>query len=779
MTGSGTDVQTTLMAAQHHLSGLVQGVGMRPAIVRLAVELDLCGSVRNSTSGVEIVVEGNPQKVAEFEMRLSNHIPAEAKVESHHSSDAPPSDASSFLIEDSSVDDVSIHTVVPLDIAVCEQCQRDVLDPLNHRYEYPFASCTACGPRYSLIQTVPWDRDCTAMSEFPFCSRCQTEYERPDDRRFHAQTNACSSCGPQTRFDDRLTGNTIQGNEAVSACAAAIRAGKIVALKGIGGYQLVCDATAVHVVELLRRRKQRPRKPFAVMVPHLEDAERLAVLSNTARRELCSPTNPIALFDARAESPVLTESVHPGLKQIGVMLPSSPLHLLLLRAVGRPCVVTSGNGNGEPLQYRDNDARNNLREIADAWLTHNRAILRPVDDSVVRVISNRAVTFRCARGLAPKQLSIETPDSILAVGAHQKVALAISNGHQVVLGPHIGDMQSLASRQRFVDHVTEMQSLYQSSPKYIAHDLHPDLFTTRWASQQTIQTIPVQHHHAHVVSGMVENCWLDREVLGVAFDGTGYGTDGTIWGGEFLLCSATGYRRVARLRPFPLLGGDEAIRDPWRITLALLQETVGSVEAMKQLRRLGTTASGVSLVQAQQFLRMLNRDSNSFPFPYTSSAGRLFDGIAALLFDFVQASYEGEPAMRLEAACDESVLCQYRCDVTTTKSPNDDLLEIDWRPMIRGILRDQSNHVPSATISMKFTRSICLAIADVCSFFPGIPVVLSGGCFQNALLTQGTRDVLKEQKRIIGCHQRIPPNDGGLAVGQLAIAAAQLQKGLL
>ena len=747
---------------------------MRPTIARLAQELNLSGSVRNSISGVDVTVEGHPQNVEEFGLLLPDRIPTEAIVESHQTSKAPLSGAAAFFIEDSRVDESSIHTVVPLDIAVCEHCQRDVLDPSDRRFEYPFASCTACGPRYSLTQSVPWDRDSTAMSEFPLCSHCQTEYEQPDDRRFHAQTNACSSCGPQTRFYDQVTRSTIHGNDAVAACAAAIRAGKIVAVKGIGGYQLVCDATSVNAVELLRYRKRRPRKPFAVMVFNIEDAGHLAHLNDTASRELYSPANPIVLLDARLDSPVPTESIHPNLKQIGIMLPSSPLHLLLMRAAGRPCVVTSGNVNSEPLEYRDSDAQNKLDEIADAWLSHNREILRPVDDSVVRIISERPVILRCARGLAPQQVSIDTPHSILAVGAHQKVAIALSNGCQTMLGPHIGDMESIASRKRFVEQVAEIQQLYRSSAQYIVHDLHPDLFTTRWALEQGLQTIPVQHHHAHIVSGMVENHWLDHEVLGIAFDGTGYGPDGTIWGGEFLLCTATGFRRIARLRPFPLPGGDEAVRNPWRVALALMQQAVGPHEASQQLPRIFSKEPQ----QARQLLQLLNRDSDSSPFIYTSSAGRLFDGVAALVFGITHASWEGEPAMRLEAACDETADDQYQCNITVPKTAQDKLIEIDWRPMIREILDDQNDGVPPETISMKFTRSVAQAVADVCNHFPNYPVILSGGCFQNTVLTQNTREVLQEQERLIGCHGHIPPNDGGLAAGQLAVAAAQLQKGM-
>jgi len=777
MTAPAVQIDASCIAVRHHLSGTVQGVGMRPAMVRLATELQLTGNVRNSPDGVEIIVEGTAHQVERFAVLLPQRIPPGAVVEDARSALVASLSTDSFAIAPSTHANSAVNTVVPLDTGVCEHCLKDVSDQSNRRYGYPFASCADCGPRYSLTAAVPWDRADTSMATYHLCAKCRAEDVAAADRRFHAQTNACSTCGPQSQFRDLQTGEAIRGNAAISAAAAIIRAGRILGLKGIGGYQFVCDATSAVAVELLRHRKRRPRKPLAIMVQSLNDAERLTVLNAKARAELLSPVNPIVLVDVRDDSPLPIESIHPHLKQTGVMLPTTPLHLLLLNTVGRACVVTSGNLNGEPILYRDAEALEQIVDIADACLTHNRAILRPIDDSVVRIMSDRAVTLRCARGLAPKTLNIETQHSILAVGAHQKVAVAISNGRQAVLGPHIGDMDSIGSRKRFLEQAAAMKDLYRTHPEAIAHDLHPDLFTTRWAQERSVRTIAVQHHHAHIVSGMVEHRWLDREVLGIAFDGTGYGTDGTIWGGEILVCTASGFRRVARLRPFPLLGGDEAVRNPWRVALALIHDALGPTAALEYMQWKTSECPGNTTQQATEFSRLLVRDKSPAPFPLTSSAGRLFDGVASILFNIDHASYEGEPAMRFEAVCDESALGQYHFNIQLPEATDNELVEIDWRPVIRGILQDTRNQLPPATSSMKFTRSMASAAAVICRRFPELPVILSGGCFQNSLLTQQTRQMLEQQNQVVGCHERIPPNDGGLAAGQLAVAAAQLQKG--
>lgn len=750
----------SLIAARFLLSGVVQGVGMRPRVARLASACGLNGFVRNDGLGVEIHVEGSAARLDSFAALLRTELPPSSRIKQRQQIAATVTYADVFRIEPSH-SAKSVTTEIPLDRAVCPTCLAESFDPSNRRHQYPFVTCTDCGPRYSLLGSMPFDRDATSMNAFDLCSECILEYGAADDRRFHAQTNACPACGPQLKFLKNGVADCRVGRSAVSAAAEHIRRGGIVAMKGIGGYQLVCDATCTSVVERLRLRKRRPRKPLAVMVTSVAAAKIFANISAAAEVILRSPQNPIVVMPA-SSGEWLSPAINPGLCDVGVMLPTSPLHALLFKEVGLPCVVTSGNFNGAPLEFQVNKATAALNGIADGWLHHNRDIVHPVDDSVVRVMANRPVTLRAARGLAPMSLNVRTAEIILATGGHQKVAVALSNGTQSVLGPHVGDMNSVSTRQRFVDHVQQFCELYQMKPTVIAHDLHPDYFTTHWAADQKVKTIAVQHHHAHTVAGMVEHGWLDRRVLGVCFDGTGYGTDGTIWGGEFLVCTSHSFRRVARLRPFPLLGGETAIHEPWRISAALLHES-GIDDSDSPVA--GRPSAKVLSVNHR---RLTSCRSLS---PVTSSMGRLFDGVAALLLDIADVSFEGEGAMRLEAVCDFTIAGEYDLPICHVG-----LMELDWRPMIREIVDDMRSDLSVVTIATKLTRSIATAVARVCQQFPDLPPILSGGCFQNAVLTELTSTALKSHPQPVGLPGDIPPNDGGLAAGQLAVAATQLRQ---
>ncbi|APZ91728.1 carbamoyltransferase HypF [Fuerstiella marisgermanici] len=771
---SGSLITTNeLVASRIVLRGLVQGVGMRPAIVRLAQEMQLAGFVINDGRGVTIHIEGTRNQLATFERQLNSHIPAEASVSSILSSQIAADGLSTFAINSSDAVERKLTTAVPQDKAVCEICLRDVQQPDGRRFAYPLTTCADCGPRYSIVDSMPFDRSTTAMHEFSLCVGCQREYCESSDRRFHAQTIACPACGPHVTFTYGENTKASSGNEAVLRAASAICDGEIVAVKGVGGYQLVCDATSAAAVDRLRRRKRRPRKPLAVMVLSLEQAEQLAEICEAERAALVNPANPIVLVKARADSS-LAPQIHPGMKTVGLMLPTTPLHWQLMNLTGVPCVVTSGNVNGQPLIYRNTVAAFELSHIADGWLHHNRPILRPIDDSVVRCIDGKQSTIRAGRGLAPLTLTLPPAIPILAVGANQKVALALCNGHQAVLGPHIGDPNSVAARERFVGSVEQLTKLYHAQPVAIAHDSHSDFFTTRWAKDQGIPTVNVQHHHAHVVAGMVEHGWLDREVLGVAFDGTGFGPDNTIWGGEFLLCTATDYQRVARLRPFELLGGELAIEEPWRITLALIAEACGVDHASRLLSWCNKMPTFQVLIQN---VARREQDRSSPPlaslFPFTSSMGRLFDGIASLLLKVPDSTYEGEAAMRLEASCDPAAHGEY---VIAVNENDERLIELDWRPMIRSIVLDVQDGVPTSSIATRFIRGIANCVAAVCRRFDQHPAVLTGGCFQNRLLTEFTAMALREHAQPIGLPGKIPVNDGGLAVGQLAVAAARVQQ---
>ncbi len=765
-----------LVAGRLTVQGDVQGVGFRPSVVRLAVQLGLSGTVRNAASGVQIELEGEEADVTEFRRQLPVSLPTEARLDSTEWDFCDPTGVDGFQITESSTAG-PLTTPVPPDRATCDACLQEAAAQFDRRMGYAFISCVDCGPRYSVIDTMPYDRSRTTMQQFALCPECEREYVSLRDRRCHAQTNACPSCGPSLWLN-QCESHTCSLWESV---AEVILSGKILAMRGLGGYQLVVDATNSVAVQRLRERKRRPTKPLAIMVQSLADAEAVAVLNEDDRAVLESAERPIVLVP-RKEANRLCNEIHPGLAELGLFLPTTAMHWLLLDRVRRPLVVTSGNIDGDPLAVHPGQAEQELSGVADVWLHHNRDIARPVDDSVVRSLAGRPVSLRCARGIAPLSLAPvadlvtinptneRNPSSaltteammVLAVGAHQKAAVALFNGAQAILGPHIGDLESLAMRQRFIEHVGQLQTIYNCRPHLIVHDLHPDYFTTRWAPSLGGRTLAVQHHHAHVVSGMVENEWLDREVLGVAFDGTGYGTNGTIWGGEFLRTTIDAFERVAHLRPFCLPGGESAIRQPWRVAASLLLEAVGEEETQRVLQ-----GNGLDHAMIAGVLRLAGSGQLS---PVTSSAGRLFDGVAALILGVNDAAYEGHPAMLLEAAADSSATTQYNFEFLDA-SP----LQLDWRLAIRQLVIDRRNGHSAGIMAAKFHRGLASAIADVCHRFD-LPVVLSGGVFQNRLLTEQVVSELQGSGLDIGLHRRIPPNDGGLAAGQLAIGMAHLTR---
>ncbi|MBI3864127.1 MAG: carbamoyltransferase HypF [Planctomycetia bacterium] len=743
------------------LAGRVQGIGVRPAIARLAAACCVAGFVTNRRDGVEITVEGRPDRVEQFVQRLPFNLPSAARVDSIRIEEIFPSGCLDFSIVAGDVTG-PLQTQVPRDVVVCRECLDEIAEPDDRRHNYAFTSCTNCGPRFSIVKSMPYERADTGMAGFQFCQACRAEYTSPGDRRFHAQTNACPECGPHVWCRDREGRTVAHRDGAVAAAIDAILSSRIVAVRGGGGYQLVCDATSAAAVSQLRDRKRRVTKPLAVMVEDLPAAERLADVCAASRRALAGPENTIVLMPARPAGG-LAAAVHPGLDLVGLMLPTTPLHWLLVHGCGRPLVVTSGNREGEPLATEIADAEEQLAGIADLWLHHNRPIAHALDDSVVRVIAGRTVTLRLARGLAPLSLDLPSGKAAVALGGHQKSAIAIANGAQAILAPHVGDLDMVRSRERFVDQVTQLAGLYGTGPGHWIHDLHPDYFTTRWAREQPGSCLGVQHHHAHVAAAMLEHGWLDREVLGVAFDGTGFGPDGTIWGGEFLIATASAFRRVAHLRPFRVPGGEAAIREPWRVAVSLIHQAVGE----RGLYRLPPELIGA---RAQHIVKLLDNDSFS---PRTTSAGRLFDGVAALILNIDRADFEGAPAMLLEAAADASEVGSYEFPIVAGNP-----CEIDWRPMVRQLLADLAGDVPRGTMAMRFHRGLAGAVAAVCRRFGSDPVVLTGGVFQNRILTELIADLLASSGQPVGLPGVIPPNDGGLAAGQLAIALAfETQKG--
>lgn len=742
------------------LSGRVQGLGVRPAVARLAQQHGLAGHVCNTADGVEIVVQGGADRVKQFRQALTTcWFAAEgvAEIENRPTDDAPPG---AFRIEASHTDGVlAVH--VPPDIVVCAECLADALADANRRTEYAFTSCAACGPRYSLLERMPYDRAATAMRQFDLCPACRREYDEPNDRRAHAQTNACPACGPTVCL--RTNGAAPQeatDADPLAAAVAMLQAGKVLAVRGVGGYQLLCDATSAAAVASLRQRKRRRMKPLALMVGALADAERLARPTDAERAALAGPAGPIVVFD-RCPDAGVADNVAPGMDSLGVMLPTSPLHAMLCRGAARPLVVSSGNIEGEPLAYCGED-EGQVSALADAVLDHDRAIVRPVDDSLVRVIADRPVTLRLGRGLAPLALDIDIARPLVALGGQQKAALALANGRQAVLGPHLGELDDLATRQRYVEQYRALVDLYGPEPRATAHDLHPDYFTTRLAEERSGEgagatpTVAVQHHHAHVAAGMIEHGWLDRKVLGVAWDGTGYGPDGAIWGGEFLLATVAGFRRVAHLRPFPLPGGETAIRQPWRIAVALAVEADGPAAALR------LQFPGVPQTMIEQVVRLAQRPALC---PETTSAGRLFDAAAALLLDHVKSDYEGQGAQRLEAAA----------DTHATGGLDLPLVDgvLDWRPLVSQLLLARDRQANASAAAMQFHRGMAQAVVAVCRLSADTPVVLGGGVFQNRRLVEAICDAWRGPQPL-GLPGRIPPGDGGLAAGQLAVAAATL-----
>lgn len=739
------------------LQGRVQGLGVRPAIYRLAQQLELTGHVRNTAAGVEIVLEGDEQGLDSFRQRLEAELPGGALVEARNEASIRSTGCAAFVIDG---DDTTgpLTARVPPDVCTCDDCLAEVFNPHDRRHRYPLTSCTRCGPRYSIVRTMPYDRDATSMAEFPFCPACSDEYISPASRRFHAQTNACDECGPQVWAVDERGRRQGAGDDATKFVVAALQAGKIVALKGIGGYQLLVDAMNYAAIERLRLRKHRPSKPLAVMVPSLAAAKSLAWIGEAESTALRSGANPIVLLTAKA-SPNLATNVHPKLDCIGLMLPTTALHALLAHDFGRPLVCTSGNVDGEPLVFREDAAEESLYGVCDVWVHHNRTIERPIDDSVVRLIANRPVTMRLGRGLAPLSLPFSAERKIVALGGHMKSAVAWCNGQQAVLGPHVGDLEGLGARERFVAQLAASQSLYRFTPDLVVHDEHPNYFTTGWSQQSGTPAMEVQHHHAHIVAGMLEHGWLDRTVLGVAWDGTGYGPDGTIWGGEFLICTAREYRRVAMLLPFALPGGERAIREPWRTAVAVVASTVGE----EQARML--TFGDVSPAEVEYVLALLGKRNL---FPRTTSGGRLFDAVAHLVLGVSHIDYDGQAAMMLEAVADATAEGAYAFPLH-----DGDPARLDWRPLIQNLLVERDAGVSPGVLAMRFHRALASGIVNVCRRSCDLPVVLGGGAFQNRLLTELIVEQMAECGRPLGLPGVIPPGDGGLAAGQLAIATAK------
>ncbi|WP_260634137.1 carbamoyltransferase HypF [Streptomyces angustmyceticus] len=754
------------------VTGFVQGVGFRPFVYRLATRHLLGGWVLNDTRGVTICLEGPRTAADAFHTDLYAELPGLARIDSCEVvAEVPLRDGSSaFAIRQSRPDGGRGGLVTP-DSLVCADCVAELTDPGDRRHRYPLINCTNCGPRYSIIKGLPYDRPLTTMADFVMCPACQQEYDSPADRRFHAQPNACWSCGPRVRLLS-ADGTDKGGDDPVGAAARMLRDGQILAVKALGGYQLMADPYLPAAVRELRSRKERSTKPLALLATDSATVARHAHLDADETRLLESPARPIVLLRARPDGG-LSPDVAPGSPTLGFMLPTTPLQHLLLADTAGVLIATSGNAPDEPMARTEEEALGTLQGLADAFLVHDRPIHTRVDDSIARVVHRaegpETVLLRRARGFVPDPLPapFELPP-VLAVGAELKNTACLGAGTSLHVGQHIGDLKSPGNQRFFADTISHLRGIFDVTPRYVAHDLHPDFHSTRYArSCADMEPVAVQHHHAHMASCMADN-GLDRPVLGVIFDGTGYGTDGTIWGGEFLVGDYRGFERAGHLARFRLPGGDKAVREPARVAIALLTQYFGQDAA----------SLPIPLVQRRDpfevgvLMKMTERGLHA---PLTSSMGRLFDGYSALLGVCEEVGYEGQAAIELEQliAWDHTPATPWPLRL----DDEDGRLVVDHRPWLESLLTGLTERRGTAELSRAFHESIVHAVVEVClrlSRTHGLPdVVLSGGVFLNQHLLVRTEQELTAAGLRVHTHRRIPPNDGGISVGQAMVAAAQ------
>ncbi len=751
--------------------GAVQGVGFRPFIYRLATELRLTGWVNNSAQGVFIEVEGESAVLQGFLLRLERDRPAISFIQSMESSFVDPVGYEEFTIRPS-VQGEKTALVLP-DIATCPDCLSEIFDPGNRRYLYPFTNCTNCGPRFTIIESLPYDRPTTTMKKFEMCEQCRREYEDPLDRRFHAQPNACPACGPKLELWTAEGAVLSHGHDALLAAAQAVRDGRVVAVKGLGGFHLVVNARTDRAVALLRERKRREEKPFALMYSSLESLRDDCEIGELEHRLLRSPESPIVLLRRKHESrSEVCNLIAPGNPYIGAMLPYTPLHHLLLAELRFPVVATSGNLSDEPICTDEYEALRRLAGIADVFLVHDRPIVRHVDDSIVRVVLGRELVLRRARGFAPLPVQTEQGGKkILAVGAHQKNTIAASVEKQVFVSQHIGDLETVESYLAFEEVIKSFGELYEFEPEVIACDLHPDYVSTEYAHRSSERIIGVQHHYAHALSCMAEN-GIEAPALAVSWDGSGYGPDGTIWGGEFLKINESGFERAAHFRTFVLPGAEKAVREPRRVGLAVLYQIFGQDAFATDLNPIKAFAP----TERRSMMGILSHGINA---PRTSSAGRLFDAVASLIGLRQKVRFEGQAAMELEFLATCPPAPESALNGTSDVRPYAIKLGggvVDWESMVLEILRDLSSGVSTAMIARRFHETLAAALVLVAQSVGIENVVLTGGCFQNKLLTELAVERLRAAGYRPYWHQRVPPNDGGIALGQVVAARRELAK---
>ncbi len=767
------------------VEGTVQGVGFRPFVHRLAGELALAGRVSNDERGVLVEVEGAGPAVDAFLARLPAEAPALAVVERVTSEEVALTGERRFEIARSTARGRPSTPVTP-DAATCEACLAELRDSADRRFRYPFVNCTSCGPRFTIVRGVPYDRPLTTMAGFEMCSRCRAEYEDPTDRRFHAQPNACPDCGPSAWLADADGGrlDSGPGRDAVAAAAEALAGGQIVAVKGLGGFHLACRADDEGAVARLRTRKHREDRPFALMAPDLEAARAMVVLGREEEALLVGRERPIVLAPRRAGAPVAT-GVAPGSPELGLMLPYSPLHHVMLAdlAASGPgaagaLVMTSGNVSDEPIAYRDEDALERLGKIADAFLLHDRPIHTRTDDSVVRAVSigarRRPLTLRRSRGHVPARLPLPVPAEppVLACGAELKNTFCLAKGERAWVGHHIGDLKNLETLGSFREGIDHFERLFAVAPELVAHDLHPDYLSTAYAlEREGVELEGVQHHHAHLAAGLAEHGERGPAV-GAIYDGTGLGLDGAVWGGELLVGGLEGFERAGHLRSVRMPGGEQAIREPWRMAAAWLVETFGPEP--------GVPRALVGRVEPDRWHAVAELARTGLASPLTTSVGRLFDAVAALCGFPVRVSYEGQAAVELEAAVDPAERGAYPLPMAPSGEEPDGPFVLDARETVRALLADADRGVETPVLAARFHNGLAAATASACaatSSRTGIEtVVLSGGVFQNRVLLERTAARLLQRGLRVLVPERLPPNDGGIAYGQAAVTAARASR---
>ncbi len=792
---------TTVERRRIIIQGIVQGVGFRPFVYGQALQRELAGFVLNDSSGVTIEVEGTTGALDDFQRALHEEAPPLARIDSVSSEVLAPLHESAFIIAHSEAG-AERHALISSDTATCDDCLRELFDPLDRRYGYPFINCTNCGPRFTIVQDVPYDRNKTTMRVFPMCPACQAEYDDPLNRRFHAQPNACPVCGPYVRLipwanlHDRPLA---EGANPITTAAQWLASGAILAIKGLGGYHLACDALNVEAVQRLRQQKHREAKPFALMVPNIETARWLCQVNDAEAALLQSRRRPIVLLNSHASNPV-APGVAPAYNTLGVMLPYTPLHHLLLHAFaaiepGRPLltdrltegrsasfvagldlgravlVMTSGNLSEEPIAYQDEDAWERLASIADGMLAHNRDIHMRCDDPVLRITAGGEQFFRRSRGYAPEPvpLAFDLPVPLLACGGHLKNTFCLGKGRQAFVSHHIGDLENLETLTSFREGIEHFERLFDIYPQALAYDLHPEYLATKYALDweaggvDTPKKIGVQHHHAHIASVLAEH-GLQGPVIGVAADGTGYGSDGAVWGCEIMAADLLNFERLAHLSYVPLPGGEQAVRQPWRMAAAYLYQAYGDAFLELDIPFVRQLDRSKWRTLAQMIIRKVNS-------PPTSSLGRLFDAVAALIGLRSEVVYEGQAAIELETLVARKDLPDIYPFATGDT--------LDVLPMMRAIVSDIQQGVPTDYIAGRFHRSMAELLAAACCEAreqTGLNIVaLSGGVFQNQLLLERLLALLEELAFQVYINRRVPPNDGGLSLGQLAIAAARLQ----